>query len=1576
MALLASIDTEQNKSKWFTEAAARIPEGVTGEARLEALGALALETWLVRPGKLSVRMLAWVRHAIAWARTLLAEKFGIETGKIGPAEIAVMVRRSLTQPAAQDEAQSLDDTPYFSFAGARVANLPAEAQAALEKAKAAYEAQDIDARKGSEDSLEVADAVTEAEDIRAETGWFKWVDGQWRYEINDFVSGPAIARADPSESFGQVLREKYGTRMLTHLTVKDLLRHPTLFAVYPELKDIPVQVYDGIGAALVTARRKIDFIEIGTENPIGRLHSTLLHELQHAIQSLEGHAHGTSTEAEARRLGVATALRQARERVEALRQKDQSDPTRGVDLMHASNEYRALKDRVYNQYHRTAGEVEARNTQARKDMTEKQRRETPPAATQDVADEDTAPGDLRFSDRPVVLGDDMTTAFSLLAQFDDAFQLPTPTKTTVADIAKEINPQLHVRELTPSEYGSAGARKGWAIDTPVGTSRSARGLLYERDGRVWINVAGLTAGEHSGNQIYAIAAGYAHNTKKVFMGDPEGLSPTGFYRRLENMISSALRYGTTDHLAPHESQRQPERFHPGAEYSGLGIKWKPGDTVHNLTEMMRASYNAALRQLPGIKDFTYDFDRQSFVDLRTDASVTRDGMRKAIRNVSPGASQSYTGGSATTARAVLYGTILRGKGTSDGPSALAGPGRQLSRGSLDPELDHIFYSERADEAAAEPTYTPGAEEEEIRQWVAKALGPKVKVAFEDLAGGKNAEWSRKDTEAVMKIATSALSPLSVAHFEAMRELFARLTKANSPLATTLARNFSKPYIQKALREHLPKDVWDSLDDIPTRIAYGFQLWAGGKRLFESSTLPLFRRIKAFIQTLLGIVTDSERIEHIFHAFGSGRLATESAVAAALKSDPVLAGRYTLDAETLLKATWNGLNALLATAQNTLTDSKIKEFQQIGHLLSKPTGTATNAANPESYLDAKARRSNEFYSAFYATFHKVTPEASDDAIKRWRGGAWKGNAIVEDMQRMMAKLYRYTNEAMGQSLDPNNPRFPRVWDPEAIRDNFAKFTKALQAAYEKATQKTLSATDAEELARALVYNPASEQFDQGGLKRALPVGVAKAGNPLWFLEDADFAAYIEPTLEGTMTANIAAAVRTAEYARRMGPKGEKLQALLNAGIARQVPGWEAALKAAVAALVARKSRLKLQGRTPQEIRDALRAEGYVDGQPTPYMVSRYLNDAARAKFAAFEPELNRATRAIAAIDGSLGANIDPRLRKTQATLLVYENWRLMVTSLFSQFIDPLGVIIRGGTLKDAWNTTQEAWNSAFAAWKGTPRQDAFALLAQRIGTTAPIAAIAGQSDAWTGGILGKQAKRWNDRLFRLNGVEGFAQGTRIGATMAAINFIKHHRELPEKHSARWLEELGLNPKEIRLIGEEKELDYNDERIKQAIFRWVEGAVLRPNAGMRPSWASDPHYALIFHFKQFTYAVQKVLLERIAHEARNGNFRPGLLMVLTFVPVMIGAGMLRSFMSNMGDTPDYREKWGPSDFLWDGVQRAGLLGVTQLGVDAATYGPGELLGPTYDHAHDLATGSNTEKELVGSLPGGSLLKQALY
>jgi hypothetical protein len=235
------------------------------------------------------------------------------------------------------------------------------------------------------------------------------------------------------------------------LPLDNVIDHPALFAAYPALRDVMVQVDPklGIGGSF----SYVDHND-GTTSKVIRLGSarqlsTLLHEIQHGIQDIEGFASGgspnefrdESADAEMLRDGAILAVMMRSqgtiEKAKALFvQRFKREPAFGSESAALSGEspesMRARADNAlapHERYRRLAGEVEARNTQARQGMTDEQRRATPPSQTADVADS-----------RVIVVfnGKEMANAPMPANAAPDSTQAAQPLRTPAATIRAAI----------------------------------------------------------------------------------------------------------------------------------------------------------------------------------------------------------------------------------------------------------------------------------------------------------------------------------------------------------------------------------------------------------------------------------------------------------------------------------------------------------------------------------------------------------------------------------------------------------------------------------------------------------------------------------------------------------------------------------------------------------------------------------------------------------------------------------------------------------------------------------------------------------------------------------------------------------------------------------------------------------------------------------------------------------------------------------------------------------------------------------------------------------------------------------
>jgi hypothetical protein len=334
------------------------------------------------------------------------------------------------------------------------------------------------------------------------------------------------------------------------------------------------------------------------------------------------------------------------------------------------------------------------------------------------------------------------------------------------------------------------------------------------------------------------------------------------------------------------------------------------------------------------------------------------------------------------------------------------------------------------------------------------------------------------------------------------------------------------------------------------------------------------------------------------------------------------------------------------------------------------------------------------------------------------------------------------------------------------------------------------------------------------------------------------------------------------------------------------------------------------------------------------------------------------------------------------MLVYQNLRILPLALFSSLIDPMGIVVRGGSVKDGFEAFKRGMHDVtFKLHKDKNEDDQATKLAELMGTVDNKMLLDALGETYSSVYLYGWAKRINEKLFAWNGMEAWNRAMRISATQAAIQFIATHAKGESTHSERFLAELGLEASDVhfapdgrmKVFAEEGISDAQASKVRVAVQRWVDSAVLRPNAAQRPAWASDPHWALVFHLKQFTYSFHTVILRRAAHEWANGNLTPGLVLA-SYIPFMLAADVAKGFIQGMGDEPDWKKGWGAGDYLANATQRAGLFGIGQFALDAKHMGVSTLGGPAFEQGVRGVTDPLWEST-VRALPANPVYRDAL-
>jgi hypothetical protein len=286
----------------------------------------------------------------------------------------------------------------------------------------------------------------------------------------------------------------------------------------------------------------------------------------------------------------------------------------------------------------------------------------------------------------------VTAALKALARDPDLFQTPASYSRDIYAIAQDIDPGYRVERLGPSMTKEYKADRAWEVYVP--DSQSRRGIILTNAKDVWVDLQYLHEGKDNGNRIYAMAMAYAHNNGKKFIGDPHGLSRPAFYRRTESMLSSALKYGTTKHLAPHVAQEIPGDYYTGHDQpwaqKQAKLDWKEGDDVHNIKELVYTSYRNAMLNVPELKDVIYDPATEQFQYVDGRPFTDEDSERIAAELSRAG--NPYRAGSATQKRAALFNTFLRTEGRERGRRLLDSLVDQLPGQRLAPSLRGVMYS--------------------------------------------------------------------------------------------------------------------------------------------------------------------------------------------------------------------------------------------------------------------------------------------------------------------------------------------------------------------------------------------------------------------------------------------------------------------------------------------------------------------------------------------------------------------------------------------------------------------------------------------------------------------------------------------------------------------------------------------------------------------------------------------------------------------------------------------------------------------------------------------------------------------
>lgn len=836
------------------------------------------------------------------------------------------------------------------------------------------------------------------------------------------------------------------------------------------------------------------------------------------------------------------------------------------------------------------------------------------------------------------------------------------------------------------------------------------------------------------------------------------------------------------------------------------------------------------------------------------------------------------------------------------------------------DADHAYAYSRQ---RVTPNPTGPINRKEVHDYISKVLGQRVQLAWSNFLHAGEYERVRDQIggwEDVIRLSVHSLNPLSPAYHESLHAFFAKLTDMkHGDVMDVLERAASSAPVMNQLKKLLAgePDALRQLNNAEERAAYMYQFWASGQLQVGEQTKNVFQRIADFVRSVLGIWSNDERALEILRYFHEGDFAKDMATGRGrdLVQTKLIDSHRNAALEHARKMTEPLRNlgeSLMVAGGQRLRDTGIPALRELADAM-KLHGTADG--EDAGYVPA-ARTEHAQRMNKLAKALRDTPEATLAAALE--SLQTKSNAAIDALAKPEDRLAaRLAKKALRKHLDDT---FDYMRDAKVKVNDFGYgkdyFPRVYDAAYISSHQQEFKNV----LARHGV-NGADEVVQKLMVSNGneFTVEVDKPGmqhlkpRKLAHIPDAELAPFMRKDVLHILSSYTSQATRRAEWARRFQDDGQGIVDLMN--------------------------KAKHQG--------------------------------------ASDADLDAAQKFVRSVDGTLGDTINPEARRLMGNMIVYQNIRLLPLAIFSSVVDPMGVLVRGGTVGDAFNTFKRGVGEAVKSFKKNATDDDMTKLATDIGSIDDSMLAHTMSAIYMQGMASETGRKINDAFFRFNLMEQWNTSMRVGATQAAMGFLKRHADgKTSKHSARWLNELGLQVGDVKLNAQ-GEVDVTDPRVKQSIIRWVDGAVLRPDAVDKPIWMSDPHFALIAHLKQFVFSFHETILKRVIHEYQHGNHAPAMALA-SYVPIMIAADMLKGLIQGGGSEPEWKRNWTAQDYVWSGVERAGLLGTGQFVVDGVQGGIGSLAGPTLEQlggaVQVLGGKAQFAPFLIKSMPANALYSSA--
>ncbi len=544
------------------------------------------------------------------------------------------------------------------------------------------------------DNLSVArDMEAEKKDAKAikmATGWERGADGKWRYEIADMKEfdrngnllyrkhHPDYARyielqdkelknlfedgeelTDKEREEYEALSKKYesdkfgGEKLDNIHTLEAYVDAPELFKAYPELRNVRMTFMDTGGDEIASYHHISSVFGVDKDN-VGEIvvntgkvsvntrtnevKSAVLHEMQHAIQDMEGFAMGGNTERmksdflEAKaewaarayaheleetakalgedydQLGVERALIKEYEDMDMSDElPDKDTRIKGFNYFARGYADRSLDDAIkrfrlnestrgdfnpYIEYSRLAGEVEARNVQKRMDMSAEERRASLAAETEDVSREDQIFLTRNGVDKP-------HWASISLSKPRGGTENAKPLEGRIAETVEKVSKQTGGKVKMVNSVEEIGNDQ---VRRDIENGKQVTGWYDEKTGEVHLYMPNIHDAYTAEKTVWHETVG--HKGMRGLLGDKFNDYMRGLWLDLDNPVNAELRAYVKERMAKDSMGFYDaiEEFFAESAEKGKG---EPGFWNNIKNKVTDALHEIGYRISPNVKDVKY-----------------------------------------------------------------------------------------------------------------------------------------------------------------------------------------------------------------------------------------------------------------------------------------------------------------------------------------------------------------------------------------------------------------------------------------------------------------------------------------------------------------------------------------------------------------------------------------------------------------------------------------------------------------------------------------------------------------------------------------------------------------------------------------------------------------------------------------------------------------------------------------------------------------------------------------------------------------------------------------------------------